>query len=76
MEVFPFSEVIPWKSFMYQKLIKKKKKELQHFARKEDLSHRSSLINEAETSKKAQSHISLLGKHESSIKNSFSSVAP
>ena len=60
---------------MYQKLIKKKK-ELQHFARKEDSSHRSFLINEAETSKKAQSHISLLGKYESSIKNSFSSVAP
>lgn len=62
-------------SFLYQKLILKKK-ELQHFARKEDLSHRSSIINEAETSKKAQSHISLLGKYESSIKNSFSSVAP
>ena len=55
---------------MYQKLIKKKK-ELQHFARKEDLSHRSSLINEAETSKKAQSHISLLGKYESSILEKF-----
>ena len=54
----------------------KKKKELQHFARKEDLSDRSFLINEAETNKKAQSHISLLGKYESSIKNSFSSVAP
>ena len=75
MEVFPFSEVIPWKFFMYQKLIKKKK-ELQHFSRKEDLSHWLFLINEAETSKKAQSHISLLGKYESSIKNSFSSVAP